>query len=243
MGIFDQEEFDVRFEWGPDGLHTLAPLADTVVIVDVLSFTTCASIAVERGATVFPYTFADDSALSFAQSMDAHLAVRRRETSPTSAYSLSPQSMLTATAGTRIVLPSPNGSALAFAARDATTSVFAGCLRNAKAIAQASRDGSVAVIAAGERWRHMDTLRPAAEDLLGAGAIIRELAGTRSPEAAAAVAVFDSVKDEIREFLMQTVSGKELRSSGYDEDVALASEYNVTSTVPVMTERAFVRAN
>ena len=35
---FDQQEFDVRFEWGLAGIEALAPVSDVIVIVDVLSF-------------------------------------------------------------------------------------------------------------------------------------------------------------------------------------------------------------
>ena len=67
----------VLLEWGTDGLDALGPSADVIVIVDVLSFSTCVDVAVGRGATVHPYRWRDDSAATFAAEHDAHLAKRR----------------------------------------------------------------------------------------------------------------------------------------------------------------------
>ena len=52
---FDQQEYDVRFEWGLSGVEALLAGADVIIIVDVLSFTTCVDIVVSQGGTVFPY--------------------------------------------------------------------------------------------------------------------------------------------------------------------------------------------
>ena len=48
--IFDQRDFDVRFEWGPHGVAQLAPNSDAVVIVDVLTFSTAVVVAAAKGA-------------------------------------------------------------------------------------------------------------------------------------------------------------------------------------------------
>jgi len=52
-GVFDdQAEFRERFEWSEAGIRRLAPEAETVLVVDVLTFTTAVDVAVGRRATV-----------------------------------------------------------------------------------------------------------------------------------------------------------------------------------------------
>ncbi|MHC2998638.1 2-phosphosulfolactate phosphatase [Microbacterium sp. HJ5] len=48
---FDQSAYQVRLEWGTDGLARLAP-SDVVVVVDVLRFSSTVVQAVEKGETV-----------------------------------------------------------------------------------------------------------------------------------------------------------------------------------------------
>jgi 2-phosphosulfolactate phosphatase len=48
---FDQSRYQVRLEWGAEGLERLAP-TDVVVVVDVLRFSTTATDAVARGEIV-----------------------------------------------------------------------------------------------------------------------------------------------------------------------------------------------
>jgi 2-phosphosulfolactate phosphatase len=233
---FDQAEFDIRCEWGEHGVTQLAPESDAVVIVDVLSFSTSVTIAVGNGAVVYPYRGKREAAPEFAQSVGAILAEFNRKT--VSGYSLAPASLVNIPAGTRLVLPSPNGSTLTLATGEAPT--FAACLRNARAVASAlAKMGKrISVIPAGERWQD-GTLRPALEDLIGAGALIHHLAGTRSPEAEMAVAAYARFGDDLLGHLKQCGSGKELIGRGFAHDVELAAASNVSDAVPFLTDGAY----
>ena len=176
---YNQQEFDVRCEWGEHGVSLLAPISDVIVIIDVLSFSTSVDIAVSRGAEVYPYARRDETAQAYAASIGAVCAEPRWTQS---GFSLSPSSLKAIPPGTRIVLPSPNGSALTLVAKPIP--VLAGCLRNAAAVAAAAGKfgRKIAVIPAGERWREDGSLRPSFEDLVGAGAIISRLTGIQSPD-------------------------------------------------------------
>lgn len=97
------------------------------------------------------------------------------------------------------------------------------------------------MIAAGERWPD-GSLRPALEDLLGAGAIIDELvshgAGPLSPEAAAARACFTGTPD-VAAAVASCSSGLEPARSGFADDVAVATELDACAGVPVLADGAF----
>jgi 2-phosphosulfolactate phosphatase len=246
-----QNGFDLRFEWGSDGLRQLGPAAGAVVIVDVLRFTTAVSVAVGRGARVLPYPWAGGDAETYAAQHNAWLAGRREN----GEWSLSPTGLARLPAGSRLVLPSPDGSALAFGARERAPAarVLAGCLRNASAVASTASavlpwGGSVVVIGAGERWTGQPGhLRVAVEDLLGAGAILRALrvvAGVAvervSPEARAAMAAFDDARDDLRGSLLACESGRELVGRGWRDDVEAAAVVDAEAVAQVLDGAAFV---
>jgi phosphosulfolactate phosphohydrolase-like enzyme len=144
-----------------------------VVVVDVLSFSTALTIAVERGAVVWPHVGGESAGSWPVTSARCWPATG----SSHEGLTLSPESLLGVDAETRLVLPSPNGSSIAFAAINSGVPVVAGCLRNAAAVSK-YLDGfeRVALVPAGEQWGD-GSLRPAYEDLVGAGAIIDRLTG------------------------------------------------------------------
>jgi 2-phosphosulfolactate phosphatase len=155
-------------------------------------------------------------------------------------FSLSPTSLSEIAAGTKLVLPSPNGSTISAAAH--RTPVLAGCLRNAGAVARKAvaiaRGSPVAVIPAGERWPD-GSLRPAIEDLIGAGAIIEELGLRCSPEAEIARQAFRGALPAMAEILRGCTSGRELIDRGYPQDVEAAINLNVSLTTPLLVDGAY----
>lgn len=238
----------LRLEWGPTGAAAVARDADVAVVVDVLSFSTSVSVAVSRGITVFPFRWRDDRAAAYAEELDANLALQRQDAHfRPGSVSLSPVSLQRARGIERLVLPSPNGSTICAELAGSGVTVVAACLRNAGAVAEwlARRlaDGAtVAVVPAGERWAD-GSLRPAVEDLWGAGAVLAELdPGLMSVEARLAVAAWREVADRPLEHLLSCASGAELVAKGYEEDVAIAGRPSSSATVPVLSEGAFVDA-
>ncbi|MBC9711871.1 2-phosphosulfolactate phosphatase [Streptomyces sp. TRM66268-LWL] len=239
----------VRFEWGPAGARQLGSSVACLVVVDVLSFTTSVDVAVAAGAQVLPYPWRDDSAAAYAKEQGAALAVGRRAVSAAHPWSLSPASLRGAELPPRLVLPSPNGSTIAAAAPDGVA-VVAACLRNASAVGSwltgagyGTSARPVGVIASGEQWPD-GALRPAIEDLLGAGAVIAALGapGELSPEAAGARAVFDGTQD-VEAAVRAGASGRELVAYGFPQDVDVAVERDVSRTVPLLSAGAFTAAS
>jgi 2-phosphosulfolactate phosphatase len=251
----------VDVAWGPNGLRSLlAAEVDAVVVIDVLRFTTAVEVAVAAGAHVYPYRWNDGGAPAYAEEVGAELAVPTEEAGPAHPWSLSPAALRSVPAGTRLVLPSPNGATLAFAAREAGKwPVVGACLRNATAVGNwlAGHPGRrIGVLAAGERWstRSEGTgpLRPALEDLVGAGAVVAALlegAGVdgrpeveASPDAVAAVGAFTALVDRLGWAVATCPSGRELLARGLDDDVAVAAAHDVSSVVPVLEGERFVHA-
>lgn len=242
---FTQEQAGVRFEWGIEGATAVSNEGAALVVVDVLSFSTAATIAVAKGTAVYPHNWPSTEVEQSARRHGAAYAVRRRQVDDEHPWSLSPTHLMDAPHVDRLVLPSPNGSAIAAAA--VAKVVLIGSLRNASAVGrwlQRNGYGTVerpaVVVAAGERWPS-GTLRPALEDLLGAGAIIATFDGHHglSPEADAARASWEAVADNPADTLKACSSGLELTAAGYESDVLLAADRDVESVVPLLAEGAF----
>ena len=210
----------LRLEWGPTGAAAVGPGCGVAVVVDVLSFTTTVTVAADRGVEVLPHRWDDDDAARAAA--DAHgatLAVGRSRAHPDE-VSLSPRSVR------RRAEPASSGASLAERVNYQRRARRRGARRRRGEPAQPARrrgwlrdrraadpDLRVAVVCAGERWPD-GGLRPAVEDLWGAGALIELLVGGGwpdvAPEAAAAAAAFGALDGVVGAGLRACASGREL---------------------------------
>ena len=259
-----QDRHVVRLDWGPTAAESLTAYAVAAgspvcaVVVDVLSFTTCVSVAADAGTTVHPYRWKDDTAQAFAEQRGATLAVPRSRSRTDGGVSLSPSSIRAAGPIRDLVLPSPNGSTIAALLAGAGAEVVAASLRNRSAVAAwlvdwldstvgSSHPPAVLVVPAGERWPD-GSLRPAVEDLWGAGALVASLAERLEhragplllgPEAEAAGTAWLGVEDRVDESLAACASGRELVELGWPDDVAVAGELDASQAVPVLVDGAF----
>ena len=220
-----------------EDVSMLALTADVVIVVDVLTFTTCVEFATNQGASIFPYRWKDETTYYFAEKVNAEVADRNNP----NGFNLSVTSLQNLPADMRLVLPSPNGSTVSLLAGD-TPAVIAGCLRNCRAVAASAlkKGKRVVVIPAGEKWEN-DTLRPCVEDLIGAGAIISHLQGRLSPEALVAKAVFENLSADLIENLKNCISGREKIARGEETDIHLAAELNSSDCVPILENDAFIK--
>lgn len=242
-GHEDEDPSDLRLAWGLTGAReAVAAGARSVVVVDVLSFSTTLSVAVDLGVTVLPHGY--EGSAAFALRHGATLARSRHHASP-GETSLSPVSVRQSASVRRLVLPSPNGSTICHAVGD-QAQVAAGCLRNATAVGRwlADQPGAGVVVAAGEHWPD-GTLRPALEDLLGAGAVLTA-ALTAGPmrrpdaDASAAMAAYHDALPRLGTRLRSLASSRELAEMGYAADVEVALELDGSDLVPVLRGEAFV---
>lgn len=249
--VFDQRPARVRTDWGLSGALALTATgarSSLVVVIDVLSFSTSVTVACEQGTGVYPFPYHDPAgAARLARTMRAALAGPRWE----DGISLSPASLKELDAE-RLVLPAPNPASICHTIASRGALIIVGSLRNAAAVAglaaahlAASPSHDVVLVPVGERWPD-DTLRPALEDLLAAGAIASRLMGmmaddlTRlSPETAAAVTLWKGTEDPT-DSIAGTASGRELVETGFVDDVTIASEVDATDVVPVLLDGAFV---
>ncbi len=149
------------------------------------------------------------------------------------------------------VVPVPETDVVVRTVDAVATTVVATGLRNARAVADwlarehDAEHATVAVVSVGDRWPD-GSLRPAVEDLWGAGAVLAALEDHDwpglSPEAAHAADAFRLVAGREAAHLAASASGQQLVVDGREADLAHAADVGASRTVPLLGDRGFVAA-
>jgi len=230
-----------HFGFDMAGLRAARSRGDVLVVVDVLSFSTTVATGTARGVRFHP-AGSHRRAEAVSRATGAVLSVSRREPPRAGAYSLSPLSYRDAPAGLEVALRSPNGARMAVLSRGKVAALVVGALVNASAAGAAAAAGAraagvgVTVLACGERTPGGGRRRFAAEDFLGAGAVIAAVDLPRTGDAEAPVRAFEASREDLEGFLLETESGRELAAAGYREDVVHAARLDSLASVPLLLD-------
>ena len=222
--------------WGQDGLTYYGAFFKAIVIVDVLSFCTTLDLALSKGSSIIPTKIEhEDELLALSKHHHAILAKKRTEEGVT----LSPSSMQYVESNQTILLPSPNGSTLGDIASQFGKPVFAGCFRNSQALAHALNVKGyfpILFVAAGERYPNKG-LRPSIEDYWGVGSILARLHGAKTLEADYAMHSYLAASKDLKNNLIACESGLELVLKNFRQDVELAAELDISTTICLLVKR------
>lgn len=248
--MFSQSSYDCRVEWGIRGAREAAERGDIIIIVDVLSFSSTVISALSYGSIIYPYPPNLDGPV-YAEKVGAEYILGRAEAARKGKPTLSPVSFNQEHEGKKFVLTSLNGAFCTWIASK-VPGLLIGALLNATAVASLANQlrsktkTNITVVPCGEQWsdvsEYENNLRPAIEDYLGAGAILSNLEGNKSPEAEVCIGAFQNSNQNIDELIWECGSGRELRERGFGGDVRHCSRLNVTQTVPILHKDHFVSA-
>ncbi|MBE0432298.1 2-phosphosulfolactate phosphatase [candidate division WOR-3 bacterium] len=239
----------LRMDWGVDGVRYALKNNEIVVIVDALRFSTAVTTAVANGFTIHPVSDRRNGE-ALAASLGAEMSGRPGQ----ARYTISPQSFLGAKPGDnrQVVVFSPNGAACAKLVGDDDI-VFIGCFLNARSVGRIvsitarKKARNVTVVAAGEQ-RAIDTGERivydkgaaypvfAIEDYLASGAIISGIDIEKSAEASLCQLTYESARDQVKELLFGSFSGRYLVENNLSDDILHAVRHDLYDVVPVIRQ-------
>ncbi|MFO1446144.1 2-phosphosulfolactate phosphatase [Bacillus sp. Bva_UNVM-123] len=248
--MLNQSPYVCRVEWGKRGAREAAERGDIIIIVDVLSFSSTVISALNYGAIIYPSP-PHLNGKDFAEKIGAEYILGRAEAAKIGKPTLSPVSFNQEHYKKKYVLTSLNGAFCTWIAAK-VPALLIGSFLNASSIAsyvnqlRLKMKVNITVVPCGEQWsdvrEYEDILRPSIEDYLGAGAILSNLEGEKSPEVEVCIGAFQSAKQKLNEFIWDCGSGRELRERGFEDDVKHCSRLNVYQTVPILHKDHFINA-
>lgn len=221
----------------PRSSPLLSRLVDaTAVIVDVLRASTTVVAALEAGARAIIPVGSGEEALSRRSTLPASLAGGERGGVRLTGFDLgnSPLEYTPASVRDRTIFMTTSNGVPLYQKLYSARTVCWGCVRNAGGVARhILNEGRPAVIGCAGTG---DAL--ALEDIIGAGAIVHELALISDQSslplndaAQVALALFTAARDDLHNALLKGTHAQALVRLGFADDVAYASNLNASSGI------------
>jgi 2-phosphosulfolactate phosphatase len=243
---FMQDGYRVRVSWDQHGARDAAKAGHIVVVIDCIDFSSAVTTATAVGAVIYP-SEDDEKAKKKAAEIGGVAAVPRQDVPNKGKYSISCHTLLTAPAGEKIVLPSPNGSFDTIKGRKAPC-LLIGSLLNARAVAEtvkellATTTMDCTIVPCGERWPTKEEFRVDFEDELTASAILNFIGieDYFSPEATICAANWKVIGDRYEELLLECGSARKVRNQGFQDDLEWLAQLNKYDVVPELCGDHFI---
>jgi 2-phosphosulfolactate phosphatase len=217
--------------------------SDTVVIVDVLRFSTTVSIALQIGfKSIYVFPKLSD-AVNYAKTKKIPLLAEVNGIKPSEAeMDNSPSDImqkgweyLSKGIDELVIRTSAGGVLTSEAAQKKFDKILIASITNAKSVAEFlfnSRSRIINIICAG-----IGLEKFAIEDLIGAGALVHEMLRIGmdielNSEAIAALKMFQLAENRLQDFMKLSESGKIVESVGHYSDIEIASMLNISRAIP-----------
>lgn len=226
-----------RYAGGEKGARAAAREGAAVVVVDAYRASTTIAVLVEKGARVVPVASIEEA----AEYPNADFRIGERGSAKVRGFDFgnSPTEVLEAEMepGSTVVLSTTNGTRVTEAAEGAAA-IFSGAFVNARAIAEALKDGAYGprLVVVGCGWEG----HRSSEDEAAAGAILHHLSVNGAELDERAERSVDLYHRRSKDVLARNTAARRLLRLGYEKDLGFCLAEDTIPVVPRLVEGAFV---
>ena len=226
-----------RYAGGEKGARAAAREGAAVVVVDAYRASTTIAVLVHKGARVVPVASIEEA----AGYPGADFRIGERGSAKVQGFDFgnSPTEVQAAQMkpGSTVALSTTNGTRVTEAA-DGSPAIFSGAFVNARAVAEALKDGAHGprVVVVGCGWEG----HRSSEDEAAAGAILSHLFGAGAELDERAERVVDLYRRSSKDVLAKNTAAKRLLRLGYEKDLGFCLAEDAVPVVPRLVEGAFV---
>jgi 2-phosphosulfolactate phosphatase len=205
-----------------------------VVVIDILRATSCMVTALAEGVESIRPVATLDECQQFGKR--GYLTAAERGGEQVAGFDLgnSPRAYLEgAYAGKKVAVTTTNGTLAITRSASFAKQVLIGAFLNLTALANYLRQQPEDVVLLCAGWKGKVNM----EDTLFAGALVSMLKDTHEPccdSPLAAMTLYDTVKDQLFDYLMQASHARRLSKFGVEDDIRFSLEKDIYQVIPVL---------